>query len=329
MVAATEKLVQSLDLLKILRNKNGLAIIKSSILSRTHLSRLVNNGFRQEVIKKRSISSRPGSLLGDTTAWYTSFWNFVVTYATEKVQRSVESQSKLDAYHYFPLKAIVSPRNLLKKFVAKIGNLILMNRIRIKKKALAARGYWQAFQEMKKSVKKVLEGDNPRKVAESDHRKWYQELFQPCVSAGIVKPTDLPRYCSLQVYIRDSLHAPLNPEAVRDAMPKLLELLTKETNVRVRTVLGHFLFTYIPPYMDGNGCIGRFMLNVMLTSGSYNWIIILVERRQEYMAALEKVSVQGNITDFTQFIVPLLYSARSKIAQCGTSHSPPSASTNR
>lgn len=60
------------------------------------------------------------------------------------------------------------------------------------------------------------------------------------------------------------------------------------------------------PYMDGNGRIGRFMLNVMLASGGYNWIIIPVERRQEYMAALEKASAHGDITDFTQFIASLM-----------------------
>jgi hypothetical protein len=35
----------------------------------------------------------------------------------------------------------------------------------------------------------------------------------------------------------------------------------------VRVVLGHFIFVYIHPYMDGNGRMGRFLMNVMLAGG--------------------------------------------------------------
>jgi Fic family protein len=105
---------------------------------------------------------------------------------------------------------------------------------------------------------------------------------------------------------RGSMHTPLNPEAVREAMPVLFELLKNELDARVRTVLGHFIFVYIHPYMDGNGRIARFLMNTMLISGGYDWTIIPVERRQEYMAALENASVNENITDFTLFLRSLV-----------------------
>ena len=47
-------------------------------------------------------------------------------------------------------------------------------------------------------------------------------------------------------------------------------------------------------------------MNAMLISGGYDWTIIPVERRQEYMSALEKASVNEDITDFTLFLVSLL-----------------------
>lgn len=151
-----------------------------------------------------------------------------------------------------------------------------------------------------------MEGENPGEVIDNDHRTWYRELFAPSVTAGILKPTDLAGYRTGQVYIRGSLHTPLNPEAVRDAMPVLFELLKKEQDARVRAVLGHFIFVYIHPYMDGNGRMGRFLMNAMLISGGYNWTIVPVERRQEYMKTIEKGSVDGDITDFTLFIASLL-----------------------
>jgi len=53
------------------------------------------------------------------------------------------------------------------------------------KDAMAARGYWQAFQKVKESIRAVLNGENPGSVADNDHGVWYRELFAPAVTAGI------------------------------------------------------------------------------------------------------------------------------------------------
>lgn len=43
-------------------------------------------------------------------------------------------------------------------------------------------------------------------------------------------------------------------------------------------------------------------MNVMLASGHYPWTIIPVEKRNEYMEALEQASVNQNIISFPKFI---------------------------
>jgi hypothetical protein len=173
------------------------------------------------------------------------------------------------------------------------------------KDAMAARGYFQAFQKVKESIKAVLDGKNAGDVTYNDHGTWYLELFAPSVTAGILKPSDLAGYRNDQVYIKGSMHTPLNSIGVRDAMPVLFDLLIEETEPCVCAVLGHFLFVYIHPYMDGNGRIARFLMNVMLASGGYSWTVIPVEKRNEYMSALEKASVEQNIIDFVQFVAGL------------------------
>lgn len=168
--------------------------------------------------------------------------------------------------------------------------------------AMAARGYWQASQKVRDSIIKILDGNNSGSVADSDHGDWFRELFAPSVAAGIINVSDLAGYRNAQVYIGGSLHVPLNVEAVRNAMPVLFELLENETEASVRSVLGHFIFVYIHPYMDGNGRMGRFLMNVMLASGGYPWTVIPVEERTKYMEALEKASVEQDIIPFTKFL---------------------------
>jgi len=126
---------------------------------------------------------------------------------------------------------------------------------------MVARGYWKAFQAVKDSIREILGGKNSGSIVDNDHRKWYRELFAPSVTAGIIEASDLAGYRNGPVYIIGSRHTPLSSYAVRDAMPTLFELLIEEKEPSVRAVLGHFVFVYIHPYMDGNGRIGRFLMN--------------------------------------------------------------------
>ena len=172
--------------------------------------------------------------------------------------------------------------------------------------ALAARGYFDAFESVKASLRKILAGENAGTVADQDHSEWYRRLFGTSVTAGIIEAADLAGYRNGQVYIRRSMHTPPSREAVRDCMPELFRLLAEETNPAVRAVLGHFVFVYIHPYMDGNGRMGRFLMNAMLASGGYPWTVVPVARRDDYMAALEAASVRQDIGPFSQFLAGLV-----------------------
>ena len=169
--------------------------------------------------------------------------------------------------------------------------------------ALAARGYWQAFQLVKKEVEKVIAGENPAALVRAAHNDWYRELFQPCVTAGLLEPGSLAGYRNIPVYLRGSRYVPPRWEAVRDAMPALFELLEKEPEPSVRAVLGHWLFGYVHPYPDGNGRMARFVMNVMLASGGYPWTVIRVVDRKSYLSALDRASIEMDIHPFTNFIV--------------------------
>lgn len=172
--------------------------------------------------------------------------------------------------------------------------------------ALAAKGYFDAFESVRTSLNKVLTGDNAGTVADRDHGDWYRQLFGPGVTAGIIEAMNLAGYRNGPVFIRQSMHTPPPREAVRDCMPALFELLKNEPDPGVRAVLGHFVFVYVHPYMDGNGRIGRFLMNVMLASGGYPWTVVPVELRKDYMAALEAASVHQDIQPFAILLAGLV-----------------------
>lgn len=172
--------------------------------------------------------------------------------------------------------------------------------------AMAARGYWQAYQAVQVSLDTIIDGKNAGIVTDKDHGTWYREMFAASVTAGILKASDLAGYRNQPVFIRRSKHVPPGMEAVRDLMPTFFDLLAEEENAAVRVVLGHFIFVYIHPYTDGNGRIGRFLMNAMMASGGYPWTIVPLARRAEYMAALETASTENDITPFATFIASLL-----------------------
>jgi hypothetical protein len=211
-----------------------------------------------------------------------------------------------DAYHSLSIEGYRVSAELIEHVRNQNWNPDENDEDREHRNALAARGYYQAFKVVRESVSKTLQAANPGTVAEEDHRTWYRELFAPGITAGLLKPADLAGYRNGPVYIRRSMHTPPSKEAVRDLMPALFDLLTDEENPAVRVVLGHFMFVYIHPYMDGNGRMGRFLMNVMLASGGYPWTIIPVEQRKAYMASLEAASVDNNIIPFTGFLANLV-----------------------
>ena len=171
---------------------------------------------------------------------------------------------------------------------------------------MAARGYYQAYELLKQVVADCFSGLAPAQLYVKGHQDWHFQLFEPCIRAGIVKASDLVGYRRHQVYIKNSMHTPLNPDAVLDAMSALSDLMMEEEKALVRAILGHFFFVYIHPYMDGDGRTARFVMNSQLVTAGYPWVVIPMERREEYMAALEQASVEGNIQKFVGLIGSLM-----------------------
>jgi fido (protein-threonine AMPylation protein) len=214
----------------------------------------------------------------------------------------VDEIYKSDAYHSLSIEGYTVTPELIERVRAGNWNPGANEADRNNRDALAARGYWQAFQQVKGAVSKLIEGAEPGAFVREAHRDWFREMFQPLVAAGLMRPAALAGYRGHPVYIRGSRHVPPRWETVPDAMTALFDLLQEETDSSVRAVLGHWMVGYIHPYPDGNGRMARFLMNAMLASGGYPWTVIRMEDRDKYMSALESASIDSDIRPFAAFI---------------------------
>lgn len=108
--------------------------------------------------------------------------------------RRVQETYVTDAYHSLSIEGYRVSPELIERVRSESWNPDLDERDREHRDALAARGYWLAFQAVQQSLQRVLHGEDPGTVADEDHGTWYQEMFSPSVAAGLLRPADLAGY---------------------------------------------------------------------------------------------------------------------------------------
>jgi len=112
-------------------------------------------------------------------------------------------------------------------------------------------------------------------------------------------------YRNVNVLISGSKHRPPEHFLVEDQMRELVcwynENKTKLHPVELAAVF-HHKYTYIHPFIDGNGRSARLLTNLILMRSGYPICVVRMEDRDEYMNALEKASINNDYTDFIKII---------------------------
>ena len=214
----------------------------------------------------------------------------------------LEGVYKLDAYHSLSIEGYQVTPELIERVATGAWDPEKVAADRDSKAALAARGYWLAFERLRNDVKRIFASNKAPQVVRAAHRDWYREMFSPHVAAGLIDAKMLAGYRNGPVFIRGSQHVPPRWEVVPEAMAAVFDLIDGEAEAAVRAVLGHWLFGYVHPFPDGNGRVARFVMNTLLAAGGYPWTIIQVDDRDEYLATLETASVASNVRPFARFV---------------------------
>lgn len=117
------------------------------------------------------------------------------------------------------------------------------------------------------------------------------------------------KYRTLQVYIRGTKWFPPKPEEVQNEMAYLLSWYSKNKGKIHPIILSayfHAAFETIHPFVDGNGRVGRLLMNFILHRNKYPMINIPNKRKYIYYKALESSQLNGDLRPLIKFLIYLL-----------------------
>ena len=95
------------------------------------------------------------------------------------------------------------------------------------------------------------------------------------------------------------------PEEVEDAISELVDEMCEipeHAKILKAAAYFHARFEYIHPFADGNGRVGRTLLNYFLMTHGEPPVIIYDEDKKEYYTALERYDEQEEIDTLTGFL---------------------------
>jgi len=117
------------------------------------------------------------------------------------------------------------------------------------------------------------------------------------------------KYRTLQVYIRGTDWLPPKPEEVSKEMAILLSWYSKNRKKLHPIILAsyfHSAFETIHPFVDGNGRVGRLLMNWMLHRENYPMANIPHKHKYKYYLFLETAQLKGNLRPLVRFLFNFL-----------------------
>ncbi|MGH2638302.1 MAG: Fic family protein [Rhabdochlamydiaceae bacterium] len=128
--------------------------------------------------------------------------------------------------------------------------------------------------------------------------KWHKDLFSE------TKPDMAGKIRPYMVYITNSAFIPPPPNELPSRLSTLFQWYSEvksELNPVEMAGLLHLKFETIHPFGDGNGRVGRLLMNFVLHKNGYPMFDIRYEDRRGYYRALERVQTKGEDGIFLQW----------------------------
>lgn len=114
------------------------------------------------------------------------------------------------------------------------------------------------------------------------------------------------RYRNVPVRISGSSVLLPSPARIYDLMVKFVKDINTQKDTFEAAILGHLQFVSIHPFIDGNGRVGRLLMNLLLIKGGYPPPIIRLRDRKRYLQTIEHAQLTGDILPYKTFMFKIL-----------------------
>lgn len=158
-----------------------------------------------------------------------------------------------------------------------------------------------------KELREIYETRNSRKVMNLILKKKFNVNEKDIIKMHKMLMKDIDErtgYKQIPNYIPELDFEFTPPEKVKKEMKKLIQLFEKsiqETHPLQTAALFHSKFVGVHPFEDGNGRVGRFLINIMLVNNGYPPIIIRKTQREAYIKCMND-SFRGYTKNLERFI---------------------------
>lgn len=126
--------------------------------------------------------------------------------------------------------------------------------------------------------------------------------------------SQIGKYRDFQVYIRGADWIPPKPKEVPKEIKTLLSWYSKnkkELHPLILAAYFHVGFEIIHPFVDGNGRVGRLLMNFILHKNKYPMINILDKTKLKYYNSLKKAQ-DGGLRPFVELLFTTLKNSKIK-----------------
>jgi hypothetical protein len=180
--------------------------------------------------------------------------------------------------------------------------------------AMAVQGYSIAFSEVLEQARQKAPVDTNLIL------DLYEALFRPAVNAGITDVSALRGWRNTSVGLRGWRYVPPNPKKIPDLIGGFERFIAREDlNPLARAMLTQLEFVTIHPFLDGNGRLGRLLMNHSLLSSGYPWVTVRSDERMPFFQSIERAQVGGDAVPFAQFLWHLV---RQSVKEIGGKRAP-------
>lgn len=226
------------------------------------------------------------------------------------IQRLLEKKTELDSLKPFPVQFVQNLDEWFKVELTYSSNAIEGNTLSRQETALVIE---KGLTVEGKSLREHLEAVNHAEAIQFIRNGLVKKKRTQIKEADIlevhriilskINDSDAGRYRRVPVRIAGSTVMLPNFLKVPDLMADFMKWLShaKESVVQIAAD-AHFKFVSIHPFIDGNGRVGRLLMNLLLMQGDFPPALIRKEDRKEYLNALERGQTKNQLDDYYEII---------------------------